>query len=119
MKARSDMEKFEKEYLRWLESDILSNEEKDELKKLDKDVIFERFYRDLDFGTGGLRGVMAMGTNRMNKYIIRKATQGLANYLLKNVKGDIKVAIGYDSRNNSELFSKEASRVLASNGIKV
>ena len=119
MKARSDMEKFEKEYLRWLESDILSNEEKDELKKLDKDEIFERFYRDLEFGTGGLRGVMAMGTNRMNKYIIRKATQGLANYLLKNVKGDIKVAIGYDSRNNSKLFSKEASRVLASNGIKV
>lgn len=113
------MEKVKQEYLRWLESEKLNEEEKNELKALNEEEIFDRFYRDLEFGTGGLRGVMAVGTNRMNKFIIRKATQGLANYLLKNVKGNIKVAIGYDSRNNSELFSKEAAVVLASNNIKV
>ena len=80
--------------------------------------IFERFYRDLEFGTGGLRGVIGAGTNRMNIYTIRRATQGLADYLNGS---DLpkKVAIGYDSRIKGQLFSKEAARVLAANGISV
>lgn len=78
--------------------------------------IADRFYRDLEFGTGGLRGVLGAGTNRMNIYTVRKATQGLANYL--NSTGlPKKVAIGYDSRINSDVFARETARVLAANGI--
>ncbi len=80
--------------------------------------IFERFYRDLEFGTGGLRGVLGAGTNRMNIYVVRRTTQGLANYL--NATNLPKVAaIAHDSRINSDLFSREAAAVLAANGIKV
>ena len=84
----------------------------------DEKEIFDRFYRDLEFGTGGLRGVIGAGTNRMNIYTIRRATQGLADYLNGS---DLpkKVAIGYDSRIKGQLFSKEAARVLAANGISV
>jgi phosphoglucomutase len=81
----------------------------------------DRFYKELEFGTGGMRGIMAAGQNRMNTYTVGKATQGLANYLMKHF-GDTKkrgVAIAYDSRNNSQLFAREAARVLAANGIKV
>ncbi|PCG20920.1 phospho-sugar mutase [Brachyspira sp. G79] len=79
----------------------------------------DAFYRDLEFGTGGLRGIMGVGTNRMNKYTVGVATQGLANYILKQGGSDYKVAIGYDSRNNSDVFSKAAAEILSSNGIKV
>lgn len=79
----------------------------------------DAFYRDLEFGTGGLRGIMGVGTNRMNKYTVGKATQGLANYILKQNGESFKVAIGYDSRNNSDIFSKTAAEILSSNGIKV
>lgn len=106
------------EYKKWLACDLLSQEEKDELNSLKEEDINEAFYTDLKFGTGGLRGVMGIGTNRMNRFIIRKASQGLANYLL-NIKKDNSVAIAYDSRNNSALFAKEAARVLASSNIKV
>ena len=82
------------------------------------DEIKDRFYRDLEFGTGGLRGVIGAGTNRMNIYTIRKATQGLADYLNEEYETS-SVAIGYDSRIKSDLFAVEASRVLAANGIKV
>ena len=82
------------------------------------DEIKGRFYRDLEFGTGGLRGVIGAGTNRMNIYTIRKATQGLADYLNEEYETS-SVAIGYDSRIKSDLFAVEASRVLAANGIKV
>ena len=82
----------------------------------DEKEIFERFYRDLEFGTGGLRGVIGAGTNRMNIYIIRRATQGLCNYL-KGTDLPQSVAIGYDSRIKSDLFAMEAARVIAANGI--
>lgn len=81
----------------------------------------DRFYRDLEFGTGGLRGVMGAGTNRMNRYTVRRATQGLANYLLSSQKvapHSFSVAIAYDSRLNSESFAAEAARVLCANGIR-
>ena len=81
------------------------------------DEIFDRFYRELEFGTAGLRGVIGAGTNRMNVYTVRKATQGLADYVL-SVKGN-SVAIAYDSRIKSDVFAKEAASVLAANGIKV
>ena len=82
----------------------------------DADAINDRFYRDLAFGTGGLRGVIGAGSNRMNIYTIRRATQGLADYI--NAAGlPKKVAIGHDSRHKGELFSCEAARVLAANGI--
>ena len=82
----------------------------------DEAAINDRFYRDLDFGTGGLRGVIGAGTNRMNIYTIRRATQGLADYV--NAAGlPKKVAIGHDSRIKGDLFAREAARVLAANGI--
>jgi len=81
----------------------------------------ESFYKDLEFGTGGLRGIMGVGTNRMNKYTVGMATQGLTNYLIKTYPKDelIKVVIGYDSRNNSRYFSEIAADVLSANGCKV
>ena len=78
--------------------------------------IFDRFYRDLEFGTGGLRGVIGAGTNRMNIYVIRRATQGLCNYL-KGTRLPQSIAIGHDSRIKSDLFAMEAARVIAANGI--
>ena len=78
----------------------------------------DRFYKDLDFGTGGLRGVMGAGSNRMNLYTLKRATQGLSNYISKQKIEKASVAIAYDSRNNSEYFAKEAAKVLAANGIK-
>ena len=80
--------------------------------------INDRFYRELEFGTAGLRGILGAGTNRMNIYTIRRATQGLADYLNESTLPK-KVAIGYDSRIKGQLFSKEAARVLAANGISV
>ena len=82
----------------------------------DEKEIFERFYRDLEFGTGGLRGVIGAGTNRMNIYVIRRATQGLCNYL-KGTNLPQSIAIGYDSRIKSDLFAMEAARVIAANGL--
>ena len=113
-------QKTYKRYLRWLKEPSLSKEEKAELESLkgNEKEIEERFIADLEFGTAGLRGVMQMGTNRMNKYVIRHATQGLAIYLLKE-ESHPSVTIAYDSRNNSELFAHEAAAVLAANGIKV
>ncbi len=106
-------------YNEWLNSPHLSTDEKEELIAIkdNNKEIEERFALDLEFGTAGLRGIMTMGTNRMNKYVIRHATQGLANYLLKNYKNP-SVAIAYDSRNNSSFFASEAAIVLASNGVK-
>ncbi|MGJ1410530.1 phospho-sugar mutase [Sphingobacterium thalpophilum] len=82
--------------------------------------LIDSFYKDLEFGTGGLRGIMGVGSNRMNKYTIGKATQGLANYLRKQFPGqDIKVAVSYDSRNNSQVFGQLVAQVFAANGIRV
>ena len=86
----------------------------------DKTPLVEAFYQVLEFGTGGLRGIMGAGTNRMNKYTVGMATQGLANYLLQCFAGEeISVAIGYDGRNNSPFFAQTTADVLTANGIKV
>ncbi len=87
----------------------------------DKTELIECFDRDLEFGTGGLRGIMGAGTNRMNIYVVGAATQGFANYLKKNFKDkeQISVAIGYDCRNNSDLFAKKSADIFSANGIKV
>ncbi len=86
----------------------------------DRKELVESFYKDLEFGTGGLRGIMGVGTNRMNIYTVGAATQGLANYLKKNFAGEqIRVAIGHDSRNNSRLFSVHVADIFASNGFTV
>ncbi len=110
------------EYKRWLSVDLEDKDLTEELVSVkdNEEEINDRFYRDLDFGTGGIRGVIGAGTNRINVYTIAKATQGLATYL-NNTKGDNvpSVSIAYDSRIKGELFSKEAARVLVANGIKV
>jgi hypothetical protein len=91
-----------------------------ELKNTDPAGFEDAFYRNLEFGTGGLRGIMGVGTNRMNKYTVGMATQGLANYIKKNVQGDdLKVCISFDSRNNSKLFAKITADVFSSNGLHV
>ncbi len=91
-----------------------------ELMENNQDELLDSFYRDLEFGTGGLRGVMGVGTNRMNKYTIGMATQGLANYLKKSFPGEeLKAAIAYDSRNNSPFFARVTAEVFSANGIKV
>ena len=89
-----------------------------ELMKKNPKLIEDAFYRDLEFGTGGLRGIIGVGTNRMNIYVIRKASQGLANYLNKRYKNP-SIAVSYDSRIKSDLFARTASEVFAANGIKV
>jgi phosphoglucomutase len=91
-----------------------------ELQASNPDELADSFYRNLEFGTGGLRGLMGVGTNRMNKYTVGMATQGYANYLKKSFSGqDIKVAIAHDSRNNSRFFAETTAHVFAANGIKV
>lgn len=105
----------------WMRNDYFDASTKNELKQIrDKPgEIEERFYRDLEFGTGGLRGIIGAGTNRINIYTVRKASQGLANYLLKNIEGAGQrgIAIAYDSRHMSKEFAMEAARVFAANGI--
>ena len=108
------------EYKKWCESDIFDEETKKELIEIkDKpEEIEDRFYKELEFGTAGLRGIIGAGTNRMNKYVVGKATQGLANYILKQGTQKKGVAISYDSRRMSPEFSKYSALVLNANGIK-
>ena len=113
------MEDLKNKYQKWLELATDDKDLKQELLALNDDQIEDAFYRDLAFGTGGLRGVIGAGTNRMNIYVIRKASQGLANYVLKNFKDNRSIAISYDSRIKSTLFAKTAAEVFAANGIKV
>ena len=90
------------------------------LLKDDPEELTEGFYKNLEFGTGGLRGIMGVGTNRINKYTIGMATQGYSNYLLKSFPNQmVKVAVAHDSRNNSRFFAETAAKVFAANGIKV
>lgn len=107
----------------WLEGsyDDKTKEEIRDLMKNNEAELIESFYRDLEFGTGGLRGIMGAGTNRMNIYTVGMATQGLSNYLKKNFSNlpQIKVAIGHDSRNNSRLFAETTAGIFAGNGFKV
>ena len=90
-----------------------------ELQKDNPDELADAFYKNLEFGTGGLRGLMGIGTNRMNKYTVGMATQGYANYLKKCFVGEVKVAIAHDCRNNSRFFAETTANVFAANGIKV
>ena len=108
------------EYKKWCESDAFDNETKEELLKIkdNEKEIEDRFYKELEFGTAGLRGIIGSGTNRMNKYVVGKATQGLANYIVKRGVQDKGVAISYDSRRMSPEFSKQTALVLNANGIK-
>ena len=107
----------------WLNSNIDSESKKDieNLIQNNESELIESFYKDLEFGTGGLRGIMGVGTNRMNIYTVGIATQGLSNYLKQQFvnKKSIKVAIAYDSRNNSRLFAEKTASVFSANGIKV
>ncbi len=111
---------FMEEFKFWLEDDYFDQDTKNELLAIadNESEIEERFYKELEFGTGGLRGVIGAGTNRMNLYTVRKATQGLANYILKQGTQDKGVAIAYDSRRMSPEFADEAALCLAANGIK-
>ena len=109
-----------KEYERWCTEPAFDEETKKELLEIkgNDEEIKDRFYKELEFGTAGLRGVIGMGTNRMNKYTVGKATQGLANYIIEQGTQDKGVAISFDSRNMSPEFSEEAALILNSNGIK-
>lgn len=109
---------------KWLNSQKVDQEAKIAIKKMmensDQTELTESFYKDLEFGTGGLRGIMGTGSNRMNKYTVGMATQGLANYLNKTFPNDsISVAIAHDSRNNSRFFAETTAAVFSANGIKV
>ena len=107
------------EYEKWLGMELDDPDLKEELLRIrgSEEEINDRFYRNLEFGTGGLRGVIGAGTNRMNVYTVRKATQGLANYLKKHAESP-SVAIAYDSRIKSDVFARQSAAVLAANGIK-
>ena len=108
------------EYKKWCKNDEFDKETKEELLKIkdNDEEIKDRFYKELEFGTAGLRGVIGIGTNRMNKYTVGKATQGLANYILKKETQDKGVVISYDSRNMSVEFSELTALILNANGIK-
>ena len=113
-------DKMINKYKRWCVKAIDDADLVNELKSIEnnEEKIEDAFYRDLEFGTGGLRGVIGAGTNRMNIYMVRKASQGLANYILARYKNP-SIAVSYDSRIKSALFAKTASEVFAANGIKV
>ena len=114
------MKNYEIRYNEWLNNPVIDEESKKELLSLkgNDTEIEDRFYKDLEFGTAGLRGVIGAGTNRMNKYTVGKATQGLANFILKEGTQDKGVAIAYDSRHMSKEFSEETALCLNANGIK-
>ena len=114
------MEEYKVKYKKWLEDTAISAEDKQELIKIEnnEEEIKDRFYKDLEFGTAGLRGIVGIGTNRMNKYTVTKATQGLANYIIKKGGQNKGVAIAYDSRKMSTEFSEQTALCLNANGIK-
>ena len=114
------MKNYLEEYKKWCESPDFDEETKKELLgiKDDEKEIEDRFYKELEFGTAGLRGVIGAGTNRMNKYTVGKATQGLANYIIEQGTQDKGVAISYDSRRMSKEFSLQTALILNANGIK-
>ena len=114
------MKDYMKIYQEWLSNPYFDEDTKAELRAIegDENEIKERFYIDLEFGTAGLRGVIGAGINRMNIYVVRRATQGLANYIIKQGGADKGVAIAYDSRHMSPEFAMEAAMTLAANGIK-
>ena len=114
-------QQVQKEYTRWLECAVEDRDLTAELKEMqnDKGKQEDAFYRNLEFGTGGLRGVIGAGTNRMNVYTVAKASQGLAEYVKKHGGQKKGIAISYDSRIKSDLFARVAAQVFAGNGIQV
>ena len=114
------MKDYMKIYEEWLSNPYFDEKTKDELRAIagNENEIKERFYMDLEFGTAGLRGIIGAGINRMNIYVVRRATQGLANYIIKQGGADKGVAIAFDSRHMSPEFAEEAALTLAANGIK-
>ena len=114
------MENYLKTYEEWLNNPAIDEKDKQELKQIkgNEKEIEDRFYKDLEFGTAGLRGVIGIGTNRMNRYTVTKATQGLANYIIEKGGQERGVAIAYDSRRMSEEFSEQTALCLNANGIK-
>lgn len=108
-----------KKYYNWMENPYFDEETKQELRELSEEEIIERFSKDLKFGTGGLRGELGAGTNRMNRYTVRKATQGLANKICRDHMQEKGVVIAYDSRNYSQEFAEEAALCLCANEIPV
>lgn len=111
---------YKEKYQEWINSPIIDEETKNKLKKFSNNEkeIEDSFYKELEFGTAGLRGILGVGTNRMNKYTVGKATQGLANFIIKEKGQERGVAIAYDSRNYSKEFSQIAALILNANGIK-
>ena len=109
----------------WLASPVYDNETKDEIRAMmasdDKTALVDAFYQTLEFGTGGLRGIMGAGTNRMNRYIVGAATQGFANYILKAFPGrkDLSVVVGHDCRNHGREYAETVANIFSANGIKV
>lgn len=117
-----DKDKIDREYKRWLERAVEDGDVAAELKAMSgaEETIADAFYRDLEFGTGGLRGTIGAGTNRMNIHTVAKASQGLANYVKKQAgDNECSIAVGYDSRIKSDVFANVASEVFAANGIQV
>lgn len=123
MENRQLLKEVREKAEKWL-TDIYDENTRKEVQNLldseDSSVLIDSFYKNLEFGTGGLRGIMGVGTNRMNIYTVGAATQGLCNYLKQNFAGieEIKVAIGHDCRNNSRLFAESSAKIFAANGIK-
>jgi phosphoglucomutase len=120
LKERKKIMNYLEEYKKWCEDSAFDEETKKELLEIkgNEEEIKDRFYKELEFGTAGLRGVIGMGTNRMNKYTVGKATQGLANYIIEQGTQDMGVAISYDSRRMSDEFSLQTALILNANGIK-
>ena len=119
-----EIKKRAEAYIREEKDADFRSEVEELLKKGDMNELTERFYKSLEFGTGGLRGIIGGGTNRMNTLMIHKATQGLANYCIKAMsdkasKGELKAAIAYDSRRYSDVFAEETACIFAANGFKV
>lgn len=115
------MQEYLKEYEKWLNDSYISDEDKNILKNMSEEEKMDSFYTSLTFGTGGIRGKIGLGTNRMNIYLIRKVTQGIANYLLDNYEEKAKkqgVVIAYDPRNMSKEFACNTAKVFIANGIK-
>ena len=114
------MEKYQEKYEEWLNNPFFDEKVKEELLSIkdNEEEKKDRFYKDLEFGTAGLRGVVGIGTNRMNEFTVGKATQGLAEYIVEKGGQDRGVAIAYDSRHMSQEFSELAALILNANGIK-
>lgn len=114
------MEEYRKKYEEWRKNPFFDKETKRELEEIKgkEEEIQDRFYRDLSFGTAGLRGILGAGTNRMNRYTVRKATQGVANFIKKEARQKDGVVISYDSRHMSKEFAEETALCMNANGIK-